>query len=417
MKALAARLAALIGAIGLACLGFLFLISYQGAQSVAAFGQADLLAALRQDVPSRTGDRFATVRIDGDGASLLHGVLPEQVLAHIAEATPVEPGWAEIEGRRFVWTGSEPQPGGSATVLVFEAGHPETAVFLHHMLLPLGIAALVVVWVSVWAGLYLSRLIRAAQRESALQASLAEATENRRLRDSFLAHLSHELRTPLNAIIGFSQVLASETFGSLGNVRNVEYAENIHRSGLHLVRLVGHILDHARIELGKDTLTEGEFSLDATVHEAVSILSAEAERDTVAVAVDLPPDLPRLNADRTKTMQVLLNLISNAVKFSEEGGVVTVTAQVAADGAMDIVVADTGIGMTEAEIQLVQKPFSRIEADPHHSKDGTGLGLSLSTSLMVLHGGSLTLRSRPGEGTTATATFPAWRVHPYRTPS
>ena len=408
MKGLAARLAALIGVIGLAGLAFLFFISYQGAQSVAAIGQADVLASLRH------GDRLATVAIEDGGPRLLQGRLPDEVLARIAEAPPREYRWLETDGRRFVWTAAEAPAGGSPTAVVYESEAAGTHLFLRHMLLPLGIAAVIVIWVAVWAGLYLAKLIRAAQRESALKASLAEATEQRRLRDSFLAHLSHELRTPLNAIIGFSQVLASETFGPLGSSKNVEYAENIHRSGLHLVRLVGHILDHARIELGKDTVIESEFDLEPAIHEAVSILSAEAEREMVAVRIDLPGDLPRLNADRMKTMQVLLNVISNAVKFSSDGGRVTVTARLGADGAMEIVVTDTGIGMTEADMKVVQKPFSRVTSDPHHSKDGTGLGLSLSTSLMRLHGGTLTLESRLGKGTTATATFPAWRVHPVR---
>ncbi|WPZ33468.1 HAMP domain-containing sensor histidine kinase [Thalassobaculum sp. OXR-137] len=412
MKGLAARLAALIGTIGLAGLGFLFFISYQGAQSVSAIDQGQMLAALSHGGSLPSGDRLATVAIEPGGPQVMRGTVPVPVLVRIAEALPEEERWAEADGRRFVWTVLDPADGAPATALVYESPPSSRDPFLRHMMLPLGIAAVIVVWVSVWAGLYLARLIRTAERQSALEASLAEATENRRLRDSFLAHLSHELRTPLNAIIGFSQVLASETFGSLGSGRNVEYAENIHRSGLHLVRLVGHILDHARIELGKDTVVEGEFGLEAAIHEAVSILSAEAERDLVSIRIDIAPHLPRLNADRMKTMQVLLNLISNAVKFSTGGGSVTVSARIGDGGQMEIEVVDTGIGMSERDMQSVQKPFSRVASDPHHTKHGTGLGLSLSTSLMVLHGGTLTLESTLGKGTRALAVFPAWRVHP-----
>ena len=414
MKGLAARLAALIGAIGLAGLAFLFFISYQGAQSVSAIDQAQMLAVLSQGGSLPSGDRLATVALEQGGPRVMRGALPGPVLDRIAEAPPLEERWAEVEGRRFVWTVLDPADGAPATALVYESAPSDRDPFLRHMILPLGIAALIVVWVSVWAGLYLARLIRTAKRQSALEASLAEATENRRLRDSFLAHLSHELRTPLNAIIGFSQVLASETFGSLGSGRNVEYAENIHRSGLHLVRLVGHILDHARIELGKDTVVESEFGVESAIREAMSILSADAERELVSVHLEIPSDLPRLNADRMKTMQVLLNLISNAVKFSNDGGRVTVSARVGTGGRMEIEVVDTGIGMSETDMKIVQKPFSRIVSDPHHAKAGTGLGLSLSTSLMVLQGGTLTLESALGEGTRALVTFPPWRVHPFQ---
>ena len=412
MKALAARLAALIGLIGLAGLGFLFLISYQGAQSLTAIGQANLLSALARSGALSTGEGSAAVAIDPGGARVVQGTVPEAVLERITGNPPAEERWVEIDDRLYLWTIVPPPPGSTATIIVYESALGSAGPFLRHMLLPLGIAAAIVAWVSVWAGLYLARQVRAARRQSALEASLVEATENRRLRDSFLAHLSHELRTPLNAIIGFSQVLASETFGSLGSGRNVEYAQNIHRSGLHLVRLVGHILDHARIELGKDSVVESEFAIEAVIRESVSILTADAARDDITVEVTLPGHLPRLNADRMKTVQVLLNLISNALKFSAKGGRVEVTAQIADGGRMQVFVRDFGIGMAEEDIKIVQTPFSRITSDPHHAKSGTGLGLSLSTSLMALQGGSLTLESRIGEGTTAIATFPAWRVDP-----
>lgn len=411
MKRLAARLTALIGFVGLAGLAFLLFVSYQGALSVAILSQVELLARIGETSSLSGSEHFATVAIDGRSVGVLHGTVPPEVLDRISMGSEAADRWMDVDGRRFVWAvvGDEDD---AKTALVYETDPASASSYLNYMMLPLAVAALIVVWVSVWAGLYLARLIRAVQRQSALEASLSEAVENRRLRDSFLAHLSHELRTPLNAIIGFSQVLASETFGPLGGSRNVEYAHNIHRSGLHLVRLVGNILDHSRIELGKDKVFESEFGVEGAVGEAVSILSAEAEQKKVAVSVDVPQDLPRLNADRMKTMQVLINLLSNALKFSADGAAVTVTARVVSDGTMEIEVADTGIGMSPADMRIVQKPFGRVTSNPHHSKDGTGLGLSLSTSLMGLQGSTLTLSSELGRGTRAVAAFPASRLRP-----
>lgn len=413
MSGLAARLAAIIGIIGLAGLGLLVIVSDQGARSVTAVGQAEVLARFGMTGSDTAVPGLSSVEVDVQGARLLRGALPPAVLDLIAEDRSIQDRWTEVGGWRFVWTFLEPQSDGEArTALVYASEIPASDPFIRYMMVPLFVAAAVVVWVAVWAGIYLASLIRRARQQSALEASLADATENRRLQDYFLANLSHELRTPLNAIIGFSEVLSTETFGSLGNRRNVEYAENIHRSGLHLVQLVGNMLDHSRIGLGKDQVIDSEFGVEGVVREAVSILSSEAEREDVMIRIDLAPDLPRLNADRMKTMQVVLNLLSNAVKFSFEEGSVTVSARIVNDGALEIAVVDTGIGMSEADIGIVQRPFSRVTSNPHRTRDGTGLGLSLSTSLMTLQGGTLTLESELGKGTRAVATFPASRVRP-----
>lgn len=407
---LAARLAALIGTLGLAGLGFLAYVSYEGAQSVAIVKQTDLLEALGKAAHVAAGETLIGVEIVGREARALDGSLPKEILQRVVEDRPVHERWADVASRRYVWTYRDTGAGETRHALVYVSTLTTPGPFFRYMIVPLAVAAAIVVWVSVWAGLFLARMIRQVEHQTALEASLAEEAENRRIRDSFMAHLSHELRTPLNAIVGFSQVLTSGTFGPLGSPKNVEYAENIHRSGVHLSRLVGNILDHSRISLGRESLHNSEFDIADAVTEAVAILSAEAEKGDVALTVDVVPGLPALQADRTRTMQVLLNLLSNAVKFTDPGGSVTVSVALNADGGLEVRVTDTGIGISRQDLEIVQKPFGRAVSDPHLSKDGTGLGLSLSISLMKLQGGGLTLESEIGRGTRAVVTFPPDRT-------
>lgn len=409
MTTLAARFAALIAILGLSGLGFLAFVSYQGAQSVAVLKQVALLEVLGD---AGAVDALVRVTVDEADAATVSGTLPAEILSRIVENRPVHDNWAETEGRRYVWTFTGSTDGFTREALVYVSEVSWPGPYFQYMLLPLLIAAAIVLWVSVWAGLSIARMVQRVDQQRVLEVSLAEETESRKFRDSFLAHLSHELRTPLNAIVGFSQVLNHEIFGSLGSAKNVEYAENIHRSGLHLVRLVGNILDHSRIALGEQTLAEDRFELEGALVECVSILSGEAERNGIAVTKEIAPTLPLLRADRIKVMQVLLNLLSNAIKFTACGDSVTITAEQGRLGGLEIRVTDTGIGISESDIQIVQKPFGRAGSDPHLTKDGTGLGLSLSTSLMKLHGGDLRLESVPGEGTTAIVSFPSDRNCP-----
>jgi len=239
-------------------------------------------------------------------------------------------------------------------------------------------------------------------KEAAEQASRAKS--------QFLATMSHELRTPLNAIIGFSEMIAGETYGPVGSPRYIEYSRDIRRSGIHLLDLINGILDTAKIEAGRYVLQEETVAVSAIVEVCLAMIRPHAEDARVGLTVAVAPALPNLRIDRRAAVQVLLNLLSNAVKFTPANGRVQIDANLRPDGDVVLQVRDTGVGIAPDIQARLFEPF--VQGDPMVSRrhPGTGLGLSISRSLMELHGGSLVLNSRPGEGTTAEARFPAMRV-------
>ncbi|MBV9521158.1 MAG: PAS-domain containing protein [Alphaproteobacteria bacterium] len=231
-----------------------------------------------------------------------------------------------------------------------------------------------------------------------------------RSKGEFLANMSHELRTPLNAIIGFSDILKTERFGPIGNAKYLEYARDIHTSGVHLLDLISDVLDMSKIEAGKLDLFEEEVSIPELVNSCLSMVRERARERGVGIAADLgaPPAL--LWADLRAMKQILLNVLSNAVKFSRDGGAVAITAGPASDGGTIITVADGGIGMTEEQIERSRQPFGQAHAATTRSYGGTGLGLSITQRLVELHGGTLQITSRPGEGTTVAIILPPART-------
>jgi signal transduction histidine kinase len=247
----------------------------------------------------------------------------------------------------------------------------------------------------------------------------AEAASTAKSR--FLAHMSHELRTPLNAIIGFSEMMVRNLFGPIGNSRYADYAQSIHRSGTHLLRLVDEILDVTKLEAGKLELARDPIDIAALVAESIAFVRPSAARGGIRIEVEMPPGLPQISADPLKTKQVLINLLSNAVKFTPKDGLVRITARPQVNG-LDVDVADTGVGMSAQDIELAVIPFSRLESREHtvrlRSSKGdapsssTGLGLPLSTMIMEKQGGALTIESQVGRGTTVTIRFPAARLLP-----
>jgi signal transduction histidine kinase len=244
------------------------------------------------------------------------------------------------------------------------------------------------------------------------RARLAAETSNR-VKSQFLANMSHELRTPLNAIIGFSEMIRDGIVGPLAS-RYREYARDIHSSGRHLVKLIGDILDLSKIEAGRLELREELVDLPTVVHDCRRLVLARVERGGLALGIDLPPDLPPVRADELRLKQVLLNLLSNAVKFTRPGGRVDVSATVTKRGGIDIRIADTGIGMKAEEIPIALEPFRQVEGSMTRRYEGTGLGLPLARTLIELHGGSLSIVSAPGKGTTVTVALPPERVVGYR---
>ena len=233
-------------------------------------------------------------------------------------------------------------------------------------------------------------------RDAALGASRAKS--------QFLANMSHELRTPLNAIIGFSEVMTREMFGSLGP-RYQEYSRLIHESGGHLLELINSVLDMSKIEAGKFELSEELFDLEETAQSAVRFLKIAAERTGVDLTLDVAPGARLVFGDRRAIKQILVNLLSNGVKYTPAGGHVAVTARAAGSG-IEIVVRDTGTGISEADLQRLGKPFEQVENVQTRAKEGTGLGLALVKALAQMHGGTALLESVLGEGTTVTVRLP-----------
>ncbi len=249
----------------------------------------------------------------------------------------------------------------------------------------------------------LSRSLRAA-KEAAEEANSAKS--------AFLANMSHELRTPLNAVIGFSEVLRSELFGPLGNQRYHEYAEDILVSARHLLTLVNDLLDHSRIEAGAYIIDEDWIDLGRSIAMAIKVFEQQAEKQKVTVRTDIAPRLPALHADGRAVQQILINLISNALKFTPEGGSVVVTAQCDERGRQSIAVRDTGIGIAEGDIPRALEPFVQLENPMSKRHQGAGLGLPIVRSLARLHHAELEISSAAGRGSTFTVRFPAERTAP-----
>ena len=249
--------------------------------------------------------------------------------------------------------------------------------------------------------------------ERVLRAAKEEAEAASRAKSDFLANVSHELRTPLNAIIGFSEMMRNELMGAFGNPRYVEYAADIHESGIHLLNLINDILDVSRAEAGELTLNERAIALPAVVASAKRLIDARARDAGLALEAVLPEGLPGLWADERLVKQMLINLLSNAVKFTPEGGRVTVTARREPDGGLALAVADTGIGMAAEEIPVALTPFRQVASSLTRKHGGTGLGLPLVRSFIERHGGTLGIESRPGLGTTVTLRFPPARILPH----
>jgi PAS domain S-box-containing protein len=243
--------------------------------------------------------------------------------------------------------------------------------------------------------------------EQALLAAKEEADAASRAKSEFLASMSHELRTPLNAILGFAEIMKEQIMGP-APAQYVEYARDIFDSGRHLLDLVNDVLDISKLEAGKVELRETEFDAGELVKEVIQSFARQAESAGIAIDLQLAA-LPALRADRRLLKQVLLNVASNALKFTQEG-CVNVAMVSGEDGGLEISVTDTGIGMSKADIAVALTPFGQIDSMVARRHRGTGLGLPISAALMAVQGGHLTLESEPGKGTRATIGLPATRI-------
>jgi len=227
-----------------------------------------------------------------------------------------------------------------------------------------------------------------------------------RTKSEFLAHMSHELRTPLNAILGFSEMLHSGDF----DAKNAEYTKLIFDSGHHLLNLIDDILDLAKIEAGNFALHEEIVDLRDLIGRSVMLMSGKANADGIALTSDLPRELPSILADARSLKQILLNLLSNAMKFTRRGGCIQVFARRGEGGDIVFGVRDTGVGIADADQDRVFENFGRGRHDIAVDAKGTGLGLPIVKGLTLLHGGHVALQSRVGEGTCVTVVFPHRRV-------
>jgi two-component system cell cycle sensor histidine kinase PleC len=253
-------------------------------------------------------------------------------------------------------------------------------------------------------------LHRAETQEYRIKALAKEAHEERqkaeeasRAKSTFLANMSHELRTPLNAVIGFSEIMAKELFGPLANPQYKQYANDIFESGNHLLDLINDILDMAKIEANKLTLTPRPLDPTVAIEQAVRLTKRKAEEKGLSIVVDAE-ELPEIEADHRAVKQILLNLLSNAVKFTDQGAVM-VHARGGVN-ALTLRVVDTGCGIPPEHLPRLARPFEQVEEELTRNNHGTGLGLALTKSLAEMHGGKLAIQSEVGRGTIVTVTLP-----------
>jgi signal transduction histidine kinase len=239
-----------------------------------------------------------------------------------------------------------------------------------------------------------------------LRTARDEAQAANRAKSSFLATMSHELRTPLNAVLGYTEMIRDQHLGPVGRPEYIEYASYAHEGGEHLLSLINDILDLSRIEAGRSELQPDNIDVIRLVRSCVQLTRRRAHEKGIRVEVDVDHKARQFVADPRAVKQVLVNLLSNAIKYTWDNGHVALTASQRTDGDIQFEIADTGIGMTSAEVDIALTTFGRIDSDLAVREGGTGLGLPLAKSLVEHQGGRLEITSKPGQGTTVLVIFP-----------
>jgi signal transduction histidine kinase len=252
------------------------------------------------------------------------------------------------------------------------------------------------------------------EREAHLTAAKEEAEAADKAKTNFLSNMSHELRTPLNAVIGFSEMIAGEVLGPVGRPQYKSYAADIVGSGRHLLAIINDILDIAKSEAGTLQIDPKPLPLATLFEECAAIVSIGIEKAKLDFVVRAPAAGLSIHADQVKTRQILLNLLSNAMKFTPSGGTVSLVAEEKNAEFVDLVVTDTGIGMRPEDIPVALAPFGQIDSSLARKYEGTGLGLPLTKILTELHGGELLIDSRPKAGTTVRVRLPRHSTQPAR---
>ena len=245
--------------------------------------------------------------------------------------------------------------------------------------------------------------------ETAREAALVEAEQANSAKSEFLATMSHEFRTPLNAILGFSEIIRDQYFGPLEIQVYTEYADDIHVSGKHMLTMINDILDISTIEAGKRRIDKKDVVLVELLNSCLKNVEKTANDKGISLLLEIPDNLPCLYGDKRSVIQIVLNILSNAIKFTDRNGTVVVSAFVE-ESKVSIRVQDTGIGIPSDELPRISEPFAQTNTDPHMAQHGTGLGLYIVKSLVEAHDGNLTIESEIGVGTTLTVTFPSQGV-------
>ncbi len=242
--------------------------------------------------------------------------------------------------------------------------------------------------------------------EKAIQSALMDAQQANKAKTDFLANMSHELRTPLNAIIGFSEIMSKGAFAETSADKVREYSDDIHMSGHHLLHIINDILDLSKIEAGMTEIELEHIHLGDSIKECVTFLDIRATGGEIAISNEVENSHSEIQADKRMFKQIMINLLSNSVKFTPRGGSINISHKKNGDGETIISVADTGIGMDESNIESMMEPFRQADSSLSKEFEGTGLGLPLVKSLMELHGGNIKIQSTLGVGTTVLVTFP-----------
>ena len=243
------------------------------------------------------------------------------------------------------------------------------------------------------------------EREESYRKAKQEAEDANAAKTRFLANMSHELRTPLNAIIGFSEIISGQMFGPLGNEKYLDYSGDVLRSGRHLLAVINDVLDLVKSESGRMSLNSRDLDMREVLEDCAAMMAEQCRQEGLNFTVSGLERALAVTGDAAKLRQVFLNLLSNAAKFTERGGAITVTAE-DIGGQVRVIVADTGIGMSEDDIAVAMQPFGQVDNRLERRYEGTGLGLPLTKALLELHDASMTIDSARGKGTRITLVFP-----------
>ena len=364
----------------------------------------------REDVEQATSGPIL-VFLRGMSESLLARIGSDYVLAGLRVADSAQP--VAANEATLVLKDVEGHP---VTTLAWNVDWPGTRMIWSFGVPVIGVlAALLVLTLFNLARIqHYARVISAtnltlSEREAEANAARARAEKADHAKTSFLANMSHELRTPLNAVIGFCELLETQLYGPL-NQKQGEYLRDIKTSGHHLLGIINDILDTARLGAGQHKLNPERLVLASVVDDSLRFVKGRAEEGGISLVNGVTRDMPMLFADARALRQVLINLAGNAVKFTPQGGTVSVSAWIDTGGDYVLAIVDNGTGIPRETLARLFQPFQQGDNTLTRRHEGTGLGLTISRELMALHGGTLTIESEVGQGTRALARFPAGRV-------